>query len=75
MPEAVVTSRSSRKRRFSEEKQTTCILCNRPCGENKTGFPLDSWNRMREKAIEWQGKKRYGSRMWVLHLSLNLNYI
>ena len=66
-----------RKRRFKEEKQTTCILCNRPCGEDKSGFPLDAWKRMREKAIEWQGKKRYGygSRIWVSHLSLNLNDI
>ena len=68
-----------RKRRFSEEKQTTCILCNRPCGEDKSGFPLDAWKRMRirEKAIEWQGKKKIWvwSRIWVSHLSLNFNDI
>ena len=53
MSEAVVTPGLSRKRRFSEGYQTTCILCNKPCDEDKGGFPLDAWNRMHEKAIEW----------------------
>ena len=56
MSEAVATPRLSRKRRFSEKNQTTCILCNKPCDEGKSGFPLDAWNRLRENAIEWQGK-------------------
>ena len=66
MSEAVVTPRLSRKRRFSAENQTTCILCNKPCDEDKSGFPLDTWNRMRVKAIEWQGKNR----IWVSHVGV-----
>ena len=67
MSEVVVTLRLSRKRRFSEENQTTFILCNKPCDEDKSGFPLDAWNRRREKAIEWQGKNK----MWISHVGVS----
>ena len=66
MYEAVVTPRLPKKRRFSEENQTTCILCNKPCHEEKSGFPVDASNRMRVKAIEWQGKNK----IWVSHVGV-----
>ena len=53
-----MTSRLSRKRRFSEEKRTPCIFGNKPSDEDKSGFLLDAWNRMREKAIELEGKNK-----------------
>ena len=56
MCEAVATPRLSRKTSLSEENQTTCMLCHKLCDEDKSGFPFDSWNHLREKAIEWQGK-------------------
>ena len=37
------------------------MLCNKPCDEDKSGFPLDAWNRMGENAIERQGKNK----VWV----------
>ena len=67
MSEAVVTSRLSRKRRFSEKKQTNCILCYKPCDEEKSGFPLDAWNRMHKKAMEWQDKNK----IWVSHVDVS----
>ena len=66
MSEAVMTSRLSRKRRFSEEKRTPCIFGNKPSDEDKSGFLLDAWNRMREKAIELEGKNK----IWVLHVGV-----
>ena len=66
MSEAVVTPTLSRKRGFSEENQTNCILCNKPCDGDKSSFPLDAWNRMREKAIEWKGKNK----IWVSHVGV-----
>ena len=66
MSEAVVTPRLSRKRIFSEENQTSYIFCNKPCDEDKSDFPLDAWNGMREKAIEWQGKNK----IWVSHVGI-----
>ena len=66
MSEAVVNPRLSRKKRYSEENQTICILSNKSCNEDKSGFPLDAWNRMREKAIEWQGKNK----KWVSHVGV-----
>ena len=44
--------RLSRKRRFSEKNQTTCIFSNKPCDEGKCRFRMDAWNRMRERATE-----------------------
>ena len=46
------------KKKISEKKQTTCILCNKQCDEDKSGFPLDAWNCMQEKAIKLQGKNK-----------------
>ena len=66
MSETVVTPRLSGRRRFSEESQTTCILCNKPCDEDKSGFPLDAWNRMRKKANKWQAKDK----IWVSHVGV-----
>ena len=42
MSEAVVTSRIS-----SEENQTTCIISNKQCDEDKSGFPLDAYKSYR----------------------------
>ena len=66
MPKEVVTLRLPRKRRFIEENQTTCILCSKPFDEDKSGFPLDAWNCMREKFIEEQGKNN----IWVSHVGV-----
>ena len=48
MSEAVVTPRLSRKRIFSGEKQTNCLFCNKPCDEDRNGFPLDFWNDLND---------------------------
>ena len=55
------------KKKISEKKQTTCILCNKQCDEDKSGFPLDAWNCMQEKAIKLQGKNK----ILVLHVGVS----
>ena len=48
-------SQSSLKRKYSEVVNK-CILCDETCTENKTSFPLTSWNNLKEIALEWKGE-------------------
>ena len=48
MCEAVVIPRLSRKIIFSGENQTNCLFCNKPCDEDRNGFPLDVWNDLND---------------------------
>ena len=75
MSEAVVTPTLSRKRRFSEENQTTACSVINHVMRTKVVFhwmPGIAWVKTLSKA---KVKIRYGSRLWVPYLSLNSNYI
>ena len=48
------------KRKSDTIDLDTCILCKKPCNENKSDFPAASWDKLKSFALEWRGLDRYG---------------
>ena len=60
MTMAVLKPKTSRKR-GREEIPETCILCDKECDEDRSNLSLDAWERMKVKAQEWKGLRKFGT--------------
>ena len=60
---ALPITRTSLKRKLivSTTVINTCILCNELCSENRSGFPADQWNSLKNTALKWKGLDKFGS--------------
>ena len=48
------------KRKSDTIDLDTCILCKKPCNENKSDFPASSLDKLETFALIWRGLDRYG---------------
>ena len=35
----------------------TCIICKKPCKEERSSFDLTAWENLKQKAYEWEGEQ------------------
>ena len=51
------TKQKNRERRNTRNM----YLCNKECDEDRSNLSLDAWERMKVKAQEWKGLRKFGT--------------
>ena len=49
-----------KKRKRNESSDNICILCNLQCNEERSSYPLNSWNDLKRLAHEWKKLDTFG---------------
>ena len=65
MPEAVLKAVpdhiDAKRRKTTDRLSYMCVLCGEECDEDRSKYPIDSWNNIKIQAQAWHGMDKFGN--------------
>ena len=49
------------KKRKRQDTQNLCIICEKPCEEDRSSYPEDLWHELKNLALKWKDLDRFGT--------------